>query len=104
MDFDAALVWLKGQARPGDVVATSAPERAYLKTGLKAVMAPMEADLDKALRLLDSVPVRYVIVDELEFVDVIRRYTEPALRRHPGQWQEVYRVPGANTRIYRRVG
>jgi hypothetical protein len=104
MDFDAALAWLKGEARPGDVVATSAPERAYLKTGLKAVMAPMEADLGKAQRLLESARVQYIIVDELEFVDMIRRYTEPALRRHPGQWQEVHRVPGGNTRIYRFVG
>src|SRR5262249_37890186 len=64
--FDAALAWLKGQARPGEVVATSSPHWAYLHTGLRAVMPPMEADLPKGQRLLDSVPATYVIIDELE--------------------------------------
>jgi hypothetical protein len=102
-DYDAALAWLKGQARPGDVVATSAPERVYLYTGLKAVMPPMEPDPAADQRLLDAVPVTYVIVDELDFVDVTRRYVGPTIRRHPGLWHLDYQVPGSNTRVYRRV-
>jgi hypothetical protein len=103
-DYDAALAWLKGQARPGEVVATSAPERVYLYTGLKAVMPPLEVDPAQAQRLLDAVPVTYVIVDDLGFADVTRRYTGPTIRRHPGLWQPVYQVPGSNTHVYRRVG
>jgi hypothetical protein len=103
-DYDAALAWLKGQARPGEVVATAAPERVYLYTGLKAVMPPLEVDPAQAQRLLDAVPVTYVIVDELGFVDVTRRYTGPTIRRYPGRWKLLYQVPGSNTCVYRRAG
>jgi hypothetical protein len=101
--YDAALGWLKGHAAPGDRVAASAPHRVYLKTGLQAVMPPLEADLARGQALLDSVPARYVVVDELEFIDVVPRYTEPTLRRYPGLWRLVYTVPGSNTRVYRRA-
>jgi hypothetical protein len=104
-DFDAALEWLKTESHANDItVATSAPQWTYLKTGLKAVMPPMEADPTEAQRLLDSVPVGYVIVDELEFLDVTRRYAEPVIKRHPEQWQLVYVAPESATRIYSRVG
>jgi hypothetical protein len=102
-DFDAALAWLRENARPGEVLATVAPERAYLKTGRHAVMPPMERAPDEAQRLLDSVPVRYLLVDELAFVETTRRYVEPVLRRAPEAWRLVHTVPGSNTRVYRRA-
>jgi hypothetical protein len=105
-DFDAALAWLKDHAEPGAVLGVSVPHWAYLKTGLKAVMPPMEADPDEAQRLLDSVPIRYVIVDELGFLDVVRRYTEPVIQSHPELWQRVHTVssgPKNYTHVYRRV-
>jgi hypothetical protein len=105
-DFDAALIWLKDHAEPGAVLGVSAPHWAYLKTGLKAVMPPMEADQAKAQRLLDSVPVKYVIVDKMEFLDVVRRYTAPVIKSHPELWQRVHTVSSRSknyTRVYRRV-
>jgi hypothetical protein len=105
-NFDAALAWLKDHAEPGAVLGTSAPHWAYLKTGYQAVMPPMEADQAKAQRLLDSVPVKYVIVDEMEFLDIVRRYTEPVIKSHPELWQQVYTVssgPKNYTHVYRRV-
>jgi hypothetical protein len=103
-DYDAALAWLKGEADPGDVVATGAPHWTYLKTGLKAVIPPPETDPDKGQELLEAAGVRYVIVDEMEFLDVTRKYTAPTIRAHPRRWREVYRPPGGDTRVYRRVG
>jgi hypothetical protein len=100
--FDNGLAWLRSNARPGETVATSAPHLAYLRTGLKAVMPPLEADTETAQRLLDSVPVRYVIVDDLEFTDMSRRYAAPAVVAHADLWTPVYRGKGA-LRIYRRM-
>jgi hypothetical protein len=101
--FDSALTWLREHAEPGAILATSAPHWAYLETGRRAVMPPMEADPDKAQELLEAVPVSYVIVDELDFLDVVRRYTKPALQRHPDRWRLVLTVPHTNTHIYQRV-
>jgi hypothetical protein len=101
--FDTSLAWLKGHAQPGDIIATVAPHRTYLKTGLKAVIPPMELDVVQAQRLLDAVPVKYVIVDELEFLNVTRKYTAPTLQKHSELWQQTYSAPGSNTRVYRRV-
>jgi hypothetical protein len=101
--FDAALAWLRQHAEPGAVLATSAPHWAYLETSLHAVMLPMEADRDKAEQLMESVPATYVLVDELEFLDVARRYAAPAVRGHPDRWRLVFCVPNTNTCVYQRV-
>ena len=45
---DAALDWLRRIARPEDVIATSTPHWAYLKTGSRAILPPFEADVRAA--------------------------------------------------------
>ena len=55
---DVALEWLRQTAGPEDVMATSTPHWAFLRTGRKAVLPPMEVDPERAQFLLDSVPVR----------------------------------------------
>jgi hypothetical protein len=102
-EFEAALAGLARQAPPGAVIATSSPHLAYLKTGGRAVMPPMEKDSEEAQRLLDSVPVAFVIVDELEFVNMARCYALPAVEAHPELWEQVNSDPGSHTRVYRRV-
>jgi hypothetical protein len=66
-------------------------------------MPPLEPDRAKAQQLLDSVPVTYVIVDHLDFLDAMRRYTIPLIESHPELWQRVYSVPDRSTHVYRRV-
>ncbi len=101
--FERALYWLKGHDVGTDsVIATSAPHFAYLRTGHRAVMPPFEPDTSAAQTLLDSVPVQYVIVDELGFTDISRRYALPVMEAHPADWLEIY-ADGARLRIYQRV-
>ncbi len=101
-DFDAATAWLKANAEPHDVIATSAPHWVYLNTNLKAVMVPMEFDPVKGQQMLDSVPVRYAVVDQLEFLDISRRYLDRTITHHPQLWRLVYESPAGKTRIYQR--
>lgn len=100
---DDGLDWLAREARPGEVVATSTPHWAYLRTGLPAVMPPYEADARRAAALLDQVPVTYLIVDQLAFLDVGRRYTVPAIEHAPNHWRLVYAQNDSGPKIYRRV-
>ena len=100
---DRALAWLKAKAESDAVVATSTPHRVYLQTGLRAVMPPFEPDARKAQRLLDSVPVAYVVVDSLDFVDTSRRYAEPVVHAYPDRWQLVYSTGPKGSRVYARV-
>jgi hypothetical protein len=101
--FDAALDWLRAHAQPADIVATSAPHYAYLRTGLPAVLPPLEADPAEAQRLLDSVPARYVVVDAFRKPDLARRHGAPVIRDHSDLWQEVYASPTSALRVYRRT-
>jgi hypothetical protein len=101
---DEGLDWLAHQARPGEIIATSTPHWAYLRTSLPAVMPPFEADAGRAAALLDGVPVTYLIVDQLSFLDVGRRYTIPAIARAPEHWRLIYAPNDSGPRIYRRVG
>jgi len=100
---DDALDWLARQARPGEIVATSTPHWAYLRTGLQAVMPPYEANPERAEMLLQQVPVTYLIVDQLSFLDVGRRYTIPAVESAPDRWRLIYAVNDSGSRIYQRV-
>lgn len=99
--LDAGLDWLRGQARPDDVVAASMPQWVYLRTGLKSVMPPFETDPVRAQALLDSVPVRFVVVDGTG-VAISRDYALPLLERSPERWTLIYSDPSSRLGIYRR--
>nr|MBA3554596.1 hypothetical protein [Gemmatimonadales bacterium] len=99
---EGGVDWLTRHARPGEVVGTSTPHWVYLKTGLPSVMPPYEADPREAQRLMESVPLTYLIVDSLEFIDVGRRYTIPAVEAAPDRWELVYHDPDGAPSIYRR--
>jgi hypothetical protein len=101
-----ALTWLRHQAAPAEIIATSTPQWAYLITGGKAVMPPWDPDPAAAERLLESVPVTYLIIDQLaayEPAAADRRYSLGALRAFPSRWQLIYAGPDSGSRIYRRV-
>jgi hypothetical protein len=87
--LDGGLDWLRERAQTSEVVAVSMPHWAYLRTGLKTVMPPFEADPVKAQRLLDSVPVSYLIVADELAVDT-RKYTSSVVQYFPTRWQRVY--------------
>lgn len=83
---DAGLDWLKGQTKGGEVVAATDPQWVYIRTGLKSVLSPFEMDAGEAQRLLDSVPVRYLIVDEGKY----KKYTARVVAAYPDRWRRVY--------------
>jgi hypothetical protein len=99
--WEEAVAWIDAHAAPDAIVATNAPHFCYLRTGRRAVLPPMEADRPRARRLLEAVPVSYVIVDELESPDVSRRYARPAVENDPVGWHLVYSVNGVQ--VYERV-
>jgi hypothetical protein len=47
----------------------------------------MELDASKARQLLAAVPVSYVIIDNLEFLNSARRYARPAVEIDPTEWR-----------------
>jgi hypothetical protein len=109
--LDAGLDWLREHAKPQEVLAGSMPHWMFLRTGLKTVMPPFEADPVKAQGMLDSVPVTYLLQDEGLAVDT-KRYIEAVIKRFPEQWERVYidkiapddqQDPVGTFAIYRRV-
>lgn len=100
--WGAAVEWIGQHAERGAIVATDSPHLCYLRTGHLAIMPPMSPDPREVLRLLDDAQVKYVVIDSLEFIDVARRYTLPAMLADPSRWQPVHRVD--QTIIYERIG
>ena len=98
--FEASLDWLRLHAEPEAVLATSCPHLAYLRTGRRAVMPPMERDSARAQRLLDSVPAGYLVLDQLDFLDVSHRYAAPVVSSHASLWELAFDNGGV--RVYRR--
>jgi len=104
---DAAFDRLRARARAGDVVAATDPQWVYLRSGLKSVLPPFDLDPARAQRLLDSVPVKFLMVDEGSF----KKYTAPVVAAHPDRWQRIFTdstnetsgLPGT-FEIYQRVG
>lgn len=99
--WEKALKWIDANAPKDAIIATSAPHFCYLLTGHRAVLPPMESDKNRARRLLEAVPVSYVVVDTLEFLDVSRRYALPAVESDPAEWRLLHSVAGA--RVYGRT-
>jgi hypothetical protein len=100
-DFDSCVSYLQQNAKPADVIAAGTPHWIFLRTGLKAVMPPFENDTTQAQQLLDSVPVRYLIIGQ----DVVKseRYTLQMVQQFPEQWKQVYSVPESSWAVYQRV-
>lgn len=99
--FDRAIDYVQAHSNSTDIVAAGTPHWIYLRTGLKAVMPPFERDAEEAERLLDSVPVTYLLIGR----DVVasERYTVPVVERHPRQWEPVYLTDVGDWTVYRRV-
>jgi hypothetical protein len=100
--FDAGLDWLIQRAQPADIVVTSMPHWVHLRTRLRAVMPPADPDPNEVLRLLDSVPARYVMAGGSTAVIWGRKHVFPAVREAPDRWSPVYADPGGALVIYQR--
>ena len=101
--LEQAFGWLRAHAAPGEVVASTVPQLAWLGTGLPSVWPPFDPDPAAALAALDSVPVRYVIVDELTFLDVTQRYARALVEAQPESFELVQRASGESSlAIWRR--
>jgi hypothetical protein len=96
-----ALDWLHENAKPNSILATDTPHWAYIRTGLKSVMLPMEKNPAEACRLLDTVPVNYVVIDRPDVGEIISRYGLPAVTDNP-DWELIYTGKDGQTRIYQR--
>ncbi len=101
-ELNHGLDWVKLRSNKNDIVATSMPHWAYLQTGLKTVMPPFERDPEKTQALLDSVPVRFVIVYKADIHFPIR-YTLPLLQSAPDRWSLVYKTANDGLEIYERI-
>ena len=99
--WEQAVAWIASNAPRDAIVATTSPHFCYLLTGRLSVLPPMEDDPVRARELLESVPVSYVIVDEMDFLDISRHYALPAVLSAPGTWRLVHAIEG--TRVYART-
>jgi hypothetical protein len=70
---------------------------------MPAIMPPYESNPARAAELLAGVPVTYLVVDQLSFLDVSRRYGAPVTRAASAEWALVYAQNDSGPRIYRRV-
>lgn len=103
--LDAAIDWVGLHAAPGDVMATVATHTAYVRTGVKSVLPPLTVDPAEGQRLLDAVPVRFLIIDSTGYPDTVR-YALPIIDAHPRLWRLAHSETAADestARVYERV-
>ena len=101
--LDRAFEWIRRNGKTNAIVATSVPQLAYLRSEHKAVLPPFEVNPDRAIELLDQVPVSYLVVDDLKRPPISDRYAAPIVKHRPGDWKLVYTSPGETTQVYERV-
>jgi hypothetical protein len=101
--LDPAFEWIRRNAAATAVTATTVPHLAYIRTGHKAVLPPFEADPDIASRLLDKVPVKYLVLDRFVRPGISERYTARVVARKPKDWRLVFTAPDGKTRVYERT-
>jgi hypothetical protein len=91
--WDEAISWIEKHTPPDAIVATLYSHLCYLRTGRHAVSLPVERDPARACRLLESVPVSYVIVDS--------EWSLPTVESDSLGWQLVQSFDG--TKVYERT-
>jgi hypothetical protein len=101
--LDPALEYVRRHAAATDVIATSVPHLAYLRTGKQSVLPPLESNPETAAEYLDAVPVSWLVLDDLGLPGLSERYAAPVVRRRPEDWRLVYTTPGTGARVYERV-
>ena len=105
-EYDEALDWLRVRADRADVIAATDPQWAYLRTGLKSVLPPFELSGTKAQRLVDTVPVKYLIVEtrpQSLGLGAYHRYTAALLRENPASWTLLWRSSAGNIEVHQRT-
>lgn len=104
--FDEALDWLDVRAQRTDVVAATDPQWVYLRTGLKAVLPPFEMNGKKAQRLVDSVPVKYLVAEtkpQRLGLGAYHRFTSALLRENPAEWTRIWSSADGSIEIFFRT-
>jgi len=101
--LDSAFEWIRRYAGPTTVIATSVPHLAYLRTGHKAVLPPFESDPDTAGRLLDEVPVGYLVLDRFGLPGISERYAGLVVIHNVADWRLAFTAPDGRTRVYERT-
>jgi len=99
--LDSALDWLRDRARPTDILASSMPHWLYLRTGLRSVMVPFERNSARAQKDLDSVPVKFLVVQHGGPIDMAPYVVD--LVSSGAAWKSIYSDPGAYVQIYERT-
>jgi hypothetical protein len=100
---DSAFEWIRRNATADSVVATAVPHLAYVRSGRKAVLPPFELNVDTASRLMEEVPVSYLVLDELGGPHISERYAAPIVEQRPSDWRLVFTAPDGKTRVYERT-
>jgi hypothetical protein len=99
---DEALDWLKNHAGVGDVLAAPDPHWAYIRTGRKAVFPPFELEAPEAERLLGTIPVRYLIIQN-GAARAFDRYETPVIESDPNGWRRVALDIDSRVMVYERT-
>jgi hypothetical protein len=92
--WEQAVAWIMQHSAPDAIVATPACHLYYLRSGRHAIAPPKEQDRAGILRLLESVPVSFVIVD--------RGYSLSPFDGDAPGWRLVQSFDG--TRLYEHTG
>ena len=100
--LDPAFEWIRRNTDANAVIATTLPQLAYLRSGHKAILPPLERDPEVAGRLLDEVPVSYLVLDGLGPPPISEHYAAPVITRWPENWRLVYTAPGDGAKVYER--
>lgn len=104
--FEAAIDDLRRRAGPDDVIAATDPHWVHVRTGRRAVLPPFELDPATAQRLVDSVPVRYVVADTMPssfLFGAYQRYTAALVGGNPSRWRTVWTSQDGRVAIHEAV-
>jgi hypothetical protein len=101
--LDSAFEWVRRHAAASAVIATAVPHMAYIRSGHKAVLAPLERDPAKASRLLEEIPVDYLVLDQLGAPFISEHYAAPVVAQRPDQWRLLYTAPDGGAKVYERL-
>jgi hypothetical protein len=99
INYKQAMIWLKHNASPDEVICCRKPYLGYLWSGKKTIGVPAILDQNEMYKIFNSSGVTYLLYDGFYWSSTARRYLGPIIQKNQSDFTIVYALDNPPTYV-----